>query len=59
MNKIGEFLDKSLSPELAAGITELCTFDKMKKEKVDAMVEKEKGFWKQGFSFYRKGKNSM
>lgn len=60
VNELGKFLDKPPSPELAAGIAELCTFDKMKKEKLNAMnnptVDE---YWKKGFSFYRKGKNSM
>ncbi|CAE1269336.1 unnamed protein product [Acanthosepion pharaonis] len=57
VNKIGHFLGKPPSPELAAGITELCTFDRMKKEKVSTMDNQNQDeFWKPNYSFYRKGK---
>ena len=57
MNKIGNFLGKAPNPELSAGITELCTFDRMKKEKNDNIDgKKDHKFWKSDFSFYRKGK---
>lgn len=57
VNKIGHFLGKPPSPELAAGIAELCTFERMKKEKISTMDDiKENEFWKPNYSFYRKGK---
>lgn len=57
VNKIGDFLGRHPSPELAAAITELCTFESMKKTKVDTIYNlKHNELWKPNYSFYRKGK---